>query len=310
MAAYLRAVEAGADAVECDVRLTSDGTLVLVHDRRIDRTSPGTGAVSDFMLAELQEHTFGGEGRHDFEDPPSELRTRLLTLETFLSTLLDASSTLEFVIETKHPTRFGKYVEEELARVLRAFGLVRDESAHRVRMMSFSRMAMVRMRKLVPGIRNVYLSGMKPWFYRGGRLPPDVTAWGPGIDLVRASSRGAPRGPERRIYLDLPHADAERPRRSRADSGHRGQCAWHRAAGQGRRARVSGGDHQARPPGRGCGAPRGRPPPAARHSDTGNPPAHAEPAPDTHPPAALPCRAGHPATGGPLGARARDIASN
>lgn len=185
MAAYLRAAEAGADAVECDVRLTSDGTLVLVHDRRIDRTSPGSGAVSDFMLAELQEHTFGGEGWHDFEDPPSELRTRLLTLETFLSTLLDASSTLEFAIETKHPTRFGKYVEEELARVLRAFGLVRDGSAHRVRMMSFSRMAVVRMKKLVPGIRTVYLCGLRPWFYRDGRLPPGAMALGPGIDVVR-----------------------------------------------------------------------------------------------------------------------------
>lgn len=185
MAAYLRAVEAGVDAVECDVRLTADGSLVLVHDRRIDRTSPGSGAVSDFMLAELQEHNFGGEGWHDFEDPPSELRTRLLSLETFLSMLLDASSTLEFAIETKHPTRFGKYVEEELARVLRSFGLVRDGTARRVRMMSFSRMAVVRMKDLVPGLRTVYLCGTKPWFYRDGRLPPGVMALGPGIDVVR-----------------------------------------------------------------------------------------------------------------------------
>jgi len=185
MAAYLRAVEAGADAVECDVRMTADGTLVLVHDRRIDRTSPGTGAVSNFMLAELQEHTFGGQGWHDFEDPPSELRTRLLTLETFLSTLLDASTTLEFAIETKHPIRFGRYVEEELARVLRSFGLVRDGTAHRVRMMSFSRMAVVRMRRLVPGIPTVYLRRRRPWFSRAWHLPPGVGALGPGIDVVR-----------------------------------------------------------------------------------------------------------------------------
>lgn len=185
MAAYLRAVEAGADAVECDVRMTADGTLVLVHDRRIDRTSPGTGAVSNYMLAELQEHTFGGQGWHDFEDPPSELRTRLLTLETFLSTLLDASTTLEFAIETKHPIRFGRYVEEELARVLRSFGLVRDGTAHRVRMMSFSRMAVVRMRRLVPGIPTVYLRRRRPWFSRAWHLPPGVGALGPGIDVVR-----------------------------------------------------------------------------------------------------------------------------
>ena len=36
LAAYLRAIDEGADAIECDVRLTADGTLVCVHDRRID----------------------------------------------------------------------------------------------------------------------------------------------------------------------------------------------------------------------------------------------------------------------------------
>ena len=42
LAAYLRAIDEGVDGVECDVRLTADGTLVLVHDRRINRTSSGT----------------------------------------------------------------------------------------------------------------------------------------------------------------------------------------------------------------------------------------------------------------------------
>ena len=37
-AAYERALEEGADAVECDVRLTRDGHLVCVHDRKLDRT--------------------------------------------------------------------------------------------------------------------------------------------------------------------------------------------------------------------------------------------------------------------------------
>jgi len=41
IAAYADALEAGADALECDVRLTRDGHLVCVHDRRIDRTSNG-----------------------------------------------------------------------------------------------------------------------------------------------------------------------------------------------------------------------------------------------------------------------------
>ncbi|WP_301182441.1 glycerophosphodiester phosphodiesterase family protein, partial [Nocardia farcinica] len=47
LAAYEQALEEGADGVECDVRLTRDGHLVCVHDRTVDRTSSGTGLVSE-----------------------------------------------------------------------------------------------------------------------------------------------------------------------------------------------------------------------------------------------------------------------
>lgn len=186
LAAYLRAVEAGVDAVECDVRMTADGTLVLVHDRRIDRTSGGKGVVSDHLLAELQEHTFGGPGWHDFEDPESELRNRLLTLEAFLAAMLEASSTLEFAIETKHPTRFGKYIEIELLDVLKKMGLLRNGEAPRVRIMSFSRSAVSRVVEHVPAMRTVFLVAHNPILFRDGHLPDGVFALGPGIEVIRA----------------------------------------------------------------------------------------------------------------------------
>ena len=59
LAAYRRALEVGADALECDVRLTADGHLVCVHDRRVDRTSNGSGLVSTLELAELADLDFG-----------------------------------------------------------------------------------------------------------------------------------------------------------------------------------------------------------------------------------------------------------
>ena len=185
LAAYLRAVEAGADAVECDVRMTADGTLVLVHDRRIDRTSGGKGVVSDFLLSDLQEHTFGGSGWHDFEDPQSELRNRLLTLESFLGAMLEASDTLEFAIETKHPTRFGKYIEVELVDVLKKMGLLKGGLAPRVRIMSFARTAVTRVHELLPQVRTVFLVAHNPVVYRDGHLPEGAYALGPGIDVVR-----------------------------------------------------------------------------------------------------------------------------
>src|SRR3954466_5085869 len=68
LAAYRRAIDDGADALECDVRLTRDGVLVCVHDRRVDRTSSGRGVVSTLELADLAELDFGSWHRDEAGD--------------------------------------------------------------------------------------------------------------------------------------------------------------------------------------------------------------------------------------------------
>ena len=59
LAAYMRAIDEGADGVECDVRLTADRHLVCVHDRRVNRTSNGRGIVSTLELADLEGLDWG-----------------------------------------------------------------------------------------------------------------------------------------------------------------------------------------------------------------------------------------------------------
>lgn len=46
-------IRLGVDMVEIDVRKTSDGQLVVIHDDTVDRTTDGNGSVSDFSLDEL-----------------------------------------------------------------------------------------------------------------------------------------------------------------------------------------------------------------------------------------------------------------
>jgi glycerophosphoryl diester phosphodiesterase len=53
-AAFERAIADGALYTETDVRATSDGALVLVHDPTLDRTTDGSGPVSAMTLAELR----------------------------------------------------------------------------------------------------------------------------------------------------------------------------------------------------------------------------------------------------------------
>jgi glycerophosphoryl diester phosphodiesterase len=57
---FRRAIEAGASAVECDVRTTRDGTLVSSHDADVSRTSNGKGLVGELTFAELRKLDFGG----------------------------------------------------------------------------------------------------------------------------------------------------------------------------------------------------------------------------------------------------------
>lgn len=49
------ALEAGADAMEFDVRLSRDGVPVVMHDATVDRTTSGSGRVRDLTLAELKK---------------------------------------------------------------------------------------------------------------------------------------------------------------------------------------------------------------------------------------------------------------
>ena len=55
IAAFEAAIDAGADAVEFDVRMTADGYAVVMHDPDVSRTTDGTGLVSEMTLEEIRK---------------------------------------------------------------------------------------------------------------------------------------------------------------------------------------------------------------------------------------------------------------
>lgn len=67
---FRRALEQGAQMIECDLQLAADGHVVVIHDWTVDRTTGGTGAVRELSLAALQAldagswkgERFSGEG--------------------------------------------------------------------------------------------------------------------------------------------------------------------------------------------------------------------------------------------------------
>ena len=55
LAAFKLAVSQGAPAIELDVKLSSDGEVIVFHDQMLNRTTNGSGAVGNLPLAALKE---------------------------------------------------------------------------------------------------------------------------------------------------------------------------------------------------------------------------------------------------------------
>jgi glycerophosphoryl diester phosphodiesterase len=60
LAAVLKGIELGSDFIEIDAQLTADGELVVIHDKRVDRTTDGHGYVSDLTTDEIRSLDAGG----------------------------------------------------------------------------------------------------------------------------------------------------------------------------------------------------------------------------------------------------------
>jgi glycerophosphoryl diester phosphodiesterase len=68
LSAFQAAIDAGADYFECDVRTTSNGRLVLMHDGTVDRTTNGKGRVSALNFAQIRALDAGGNRVPTFEE--------------------------------------------------------------------------------------------------------------------------------------------------------------------------------------------------------------------------------------------------
>jgi glycerophosphoryl diester phosphodiesterase len=66
LAAFKIALELGADGFELDTQLTSDGHVVVYHDKTVDRTTNGHGKLFKLSLAELRELDAGSSFSEKF----------------------------------------------------------------------------------------------------------------------------------------------------------------------------------------------------------------------------------------------------
>ena len=95
-AAFEQAIAQGGEYTETDIRVTSDGALVLVHDPTLDRTTNGQGPVSAISLEQLRELDAGSWFGEEFRGE------RIPELSDFLA-WIEARAPFGAAIEIKAP---------------------------------------------------------------------------------------------------------------------------------------------------------------------------------------------------------------
>lgn len=151
---FRRALELGVDVIECDVHLTQDGYVILMHDHTVDRTTNGTGAPGSFTLDAIRRLD-AGQGE------------RVPTLEELIELVQGKA---ELHIELKDPTALVPVLAIVDAR------RVRDQ----VFLTSGDTELLKRLRSADPGIHIEHIFG---------NPPPDAVQRAVDVRAARVSCR-------------------------------------------------------------------------------------------------------------------------
>lgn len=105
--AYILSKKNGFNYVETDISFTSDGVPMLLHDSTIDRTSDGTGTLSEMTYAQVRQYDFGSWKSSEYAG------TVIPTLEEFL--VLCKSIMLHPYLELKSN---GAYTQAQIEQIV------------------------------------------------------------------------------------------------------------------------------------------------------------------------------------------------
>lgn len=111
--AYRRAIELGVEMIECDVNMTRDGQLVMIHDWTLDRTTSGSGPVRDLTLEDVRQLDAGSKFRPEFAG------LRVPTTEEAIELAREAGILMCFEVKGETADEYRR-IAESLADLLAA----------------------------------------------------------------------------------------------------------------------------------------------------------------------------------------------
>jgi len=141
LGSFRSAIAAGCDLIECDVHLSSDGRLMVIHDHTLERTTDGTGLVRDHTAAELRKLDAGNGERLPLLQEVVEL----------------ALGKVGLVIEIKQVPIQYPGLEEKLVAMLRQLGAVQECAV-----VSFYHPSIRLLREMEPTLQLGILEGARP----------------------------------------------------------------------------------------------------------------------------------------------------
>ena len=140
LTAYKIAAQDEVDALELDLRMTKDGELVVMHDNTIDRTTNGSGEVSEYTFEELMKFETVEVFQHE------EKREAILALEEMFQVF---GKSEHYYIETRLVN--GKAImENKLVELLKEYELLDQQY---VSFQSFSEQSLQKLQALAPSIQ-------------------------------------------------------------------------------------------------------------------------------------------------------------
>ena len=139
LAAIRAAHRHGGTTAEIDTVLTADGTIVLLHDLTLDRTTDRTGVVGQCTLAEIEQCDVGSWFDTEFAGE------RIPTLGQSL--VLARELDMGFEVEIKEKLRLGPYIDAL------ASALADPKDRARAMMISFDHASLAAVKRAIPGLR-------------------------------------------------------------------------------------------------------------------------------------------------------------
>jgi glycerophosphoryl diester phosphodiesterase len=202
LAGFRRAWELRADMVELDVHLTADGHAICLHDATLDRTTSGSGRVSEHTLATIQALDAGAWFAPEFAGERVPTLVEVLaggqTVESPLSASgrgraparleardLSASARegggVRWLVELK---RGDAETERLVAAALAA--IEEASAAESVRLISFDEAMLAEARRLAPAIPRGVISGRDAAFLLQAAERQECASVHPAAALVTA----------------------------------------------------------------------------------------------------------------------------